>query len=225
MMTVQRDFLGIQDLEELSASRSAQLQRILEDMLSPDLKTRCEGMNRLYKMDAHRRSPLAACFLVYRLTEQDLSLRRKIVQAIDMAIRGKGLQERSPAKVRKYLHHMLRGIGPREIHALVELLCQDEHLLEPVCGLLNQCSASGEILVKILNSTDYPLSIRIASCKVIGQIGFLEARQAVESLEKRLVQRTTGQLAMAFAPSTLKEARELIPILRDTLDALWEASI
>ncbi len=223
-MTVQRDFLGIQELEELSFERSEELRQALEDLLSPNVEMRHRGMNRLREMDAHRRSPLAACFLVYRMIEEDLNIRAEIVHSIFEIIKRRGIRERPPVKVREYLHQSLLGIGEREIYALLELACEDDEFLEPVCAILNQCSTSGELLVEILDCGDYSIPIRMASCKVIGEIGFLAAKEAIEALHKRLTDRTSGQLAMAFAPRALEEARELIPTLRSTLDALREAS-
>lgn len=224
-MMLQQDFLGIQDLEEISTGRSAELLLTLEELFSPDVELRHEALNQLCEVDAHRRSPLAASFLVYRLFEQDLTLRAKIVHAICDVIKGRDLFRRPPPKVREYLHHALRAIGEREVHSLLELIQKDHDFLDPVCLLLNQCSRAGEILVKVLNCSDYPIPIRTASCEVIGMIGFLEAEHVIETLEKRLSDRTIGQFSMAFAPRALEEAKEMIPILRRTLDALREASI
>jgi hypothetical protein len=225
MMTLQRDFFGIRDLKELSSRRSAKLLQALEDLLSPNLGTRREAMDRLCEMDAHRRSALAASFLVYRLIEQDLVLRSEIAQAICEAIKPRSTQERSPVKVREYLHSALRGIGKRQVLSLLELISKDPGLLVSVCILLNQCSRSGEILVTVLNCSDYPLPLRIASCEVVARVGFLEAIQPIENLEKRLSDRATGQLSMTFAPSRVEEAKELIPVLQRTLEALREASV
>jgi hypothetical protein len=223
-MTLQRDFLGIQHLKELSIRRSAELQQALEDLLSPNVGSRQEAMNRLRDMDAHRRSALVASFLVYRLIEQDLKLRSEIIHAICEVIKPRNDQERSPAKVREYLHSTLRGIGEGEVLSLLELVSEDPGLLESVGILLNQCSRSGEILVKILNCNDYPLPIRIASCEVVGHVGFLEAIQPIETLERRLSGRATGQLSMTFAPRRFEEAKELTLVLQRTLEALREAS-
>ncbi|OGO19482.1 MAG: hypothetical protein A2Z14_12225 [Chloroflexi bacterium RBG_16_48_8] len=224
-MVVQQDFLGIQDLKELSPRRKVEVYKALEDLLSSRVETRLEAMDRLCAMDAHRRSPLVACFLVYRLIEPDLCLRARIAQCLSETIRASGTRERSPKKVRDLLHQNLRGIGHREVNSLLQLIAKDDELLEPVCVILNQCSSCGEILVEILNCHDCSIPIRMASCKVIGQIGFLEARQAIEVLEKRLAGRITGQLSMTFAPGGIEEAKELIPVLRGTLEALREASI
>jgi hypothetical protein len=224
-MTLQKDFLGIRDLKELSLRRSAELQQALEDLFSPKVEARFEAMDRLYEMDAHRRSPLAASLLVYRLIEQDLSLRSKIVHAIYEALKPRNVRERSPSKVREYLHSTLRGMGEKQVLSLLELVSQDSASLVTACILLNRCSGSGEILVKILTSSGYPLPIRMASCEVVGQIGFLEAIEAIEMLERRLSERTAGQLSMSFAPRTREEAKELMPVLLRTLEVLREASI
>jgi hypothetical protein len=222
---LQQDFLEFQYLEEISAERSAELLKVLEDLLAPDIDLRYEAMTRLCEMDAHRRSPLAISFLVSRLNEPDLSLRAMIVHSIREVILVRDILPKPPLRVQNYLHSVLRELGEREIYSLLELLVQDQELLEPICTLLNQCSMSGETLVEILGCPEYPISIRTASCEIIGEIGFLEARQMIESLERRLSERTSAQFSMPFAPQSYEEAKGLIPVLRRTLDALWEASI
>jgi hypothetical protein len=224
-MSVQQDFLGVKDLKELSPRRRGELHEALEDLLSNKIQTRLEALDRLCLMDAHRRSPLAASILVFHINELDLRLRARIVEAISQAIKPIAMKERSPVKVREFLHLALRKMGEREVYSLLQLIAEKRVSLEIVCLLLNQCSFSGEILVNILKHRHYEVPIRIAASEVIGQIGFLEARQAVEALEKRLAHRATGQLSMSFASRSREEAKELIPALRKTIDALREASI
>ena len=225
MMSVQHDFLGIKDLKELPPRRRGELHKALEDLLSNKIETRLEAMDRLCVMDAHRRSPLAASLLVFHIIEPDLQLRARIAESISQALIPAGVKERSPVKVREFLHHALSKMGEREVYSLLQLIAEEHVSLGIVCTLLNQCSFSGEILINILTHRHYEVPIRIAASEVIGQIGFLEARPAVEALEKRLADRTTGQLSMSFASRSREEAKELIPALRKTIDALREASI
>lgn len=224
-MSVQQDFLGIKDLKELPFRRRGELHKALEDLLSDNIDTRLEALDRLCAMDAHRRSPLAASLLVFRINEPDLRLRAKITESISQAVKPISMQERSPAKVRELLHCALSQMGEREVYSLLQLIAEEHVPLDIVCTLLNQCSFSGEFLVNILKHRHYEVPIRIAASEVIGQIGFLEARQAVEALEKHLADRTTGQLSLSFASRSREEAKEMIPALRKTIDALREASI
>lgn len=224
-MTVQQDFLGIKDLETLSPGKLSELHKALEDLLSSAVEVRRGAVDRLYAMDAHRRSPLAAPLLAYRLYEPDVELRTKIVQSINEIIDIGDSSERPPAKVRELLNEALRDIGEREVYCLLELLEHDDVTLEAVCLILNQCSSSCEVLVKLLESRDEKVSIRIAASRVIGHLGILEAMQVLEALKDRLTHRATGQLSMSFASHSVEEAKELLPTLRETLDILRDASI
>jgi hypothetical protein len=224
-MTLQHDLLEFEYLEEISAEKSAELHKALEDLLALEVDLRYEAMTRLREMDAHLRSPLAISFLVGRLNEPYLNLRAEIVHSINEVIVRRSPLPRPSPRVQNYLQSVLRELGEREIYSLLELMVAEQRLLEPICAILNQCSMSGEILMRILGCPEVSMSIRTASCEVIGQIGFLDARQTIESLERRLSERTSGQLPMPFAPQANEEAKGLIPVLRRTLDALREASI
>jgi len=224
-MTVQQDFLGITDLKEFPRGKRSELHEALEDLLSPEVEARREAVDRLVAMDAHRRSPLAASILAYRLHEPDVGVRAKIVQSIYEALGIQDSYERPPAKVRELLNEALRCIGVPEVYCLLELLEKDFVTLQTVCILLNQCSSSCEILVKLLDSREEKISIRIVASQVIGRLGILEAVPVLEAIEERLTHRASGQLSMSFVSRSKVEARELLPSIRQTLDALREASV
>jgi len=222
-MAIQSDFLGIKELKLLSPRRRAELHRALEDLVTSDVDLQAQALDRLSKMDAHRRSPLAVAFLGCRIIEPNISIRAEIVCLLAAALKVNEGAERSPPKVLENLHNVLCQMGAREVQCLLELIAQDNSLLDPVCAIHDQCSASGEILVDMVTQHDLDFSIRVAAADVIAQVGFLEAKQPVEILERRLVNRTSGQLVMSFASQTLEEAEKLIPVLRRTLVALEEA--
>ena len=56
---------------------------------------------------------------------------------------------------------------------------------------------------------------------MIAEVGFLEARPAVQSLEQRLSNLVSGQIAMSFAPQLTRDAENLLPVVRRTLRALF----
>jgi hypothetical protein len=64
------------------------------------------------------------------------------------------------------------------------------------------------------------VSLRIAASDVIGQVGFLEARPIMVSLEQRLSNLVSGQIPMPFAPQIALEAEQLLPAVRRALHAL-----
>jgi hypothetical protein len=225
IMVLQKDFLGIIDLKEFPQREKSQIHMLLEDMLSPVAEHRREAVDRLYEMDAHRRSPLAASLFVYRLFEPDVSTRAKIAQSIYEAVGITASGERPPAKVRVLLHEALRELGEREVYSMLELLEQEYVDLETVSIILNHCSSSCDILLKLLDSREERIPIRIAASQVIGHLGILEAVPVLEALEERLTHQASSQLSMFFASRSFEEARDLTPALRQTLDALREASL
>jgi hypothetical protein len=224
-MTIQQDFLGIKELKGLSSRESMELHEALEDLVTQDPEVHLRALDCLVGMDAHLRSALAVSFLAHRLVERDHRVRIRIVGLIADTLEASRRAERPPAKVRQLLHNVLSNMGEREVFSLLQLVAGENDLLEPVCTILDQCSFSGDILLNILNHREFDIDIRIAAAEAIATIGFLEAQQSIEALEKRLENRARGQLSMAFAPRSVEEAEQLIPVLRRTLDALLEASI
>jgi hypothetical protein len=222
-MAIQSDFLGIKDLKELTPRKRAALQDALEDLIIPNAELQSQALCRLSQMDAHRRSPLAVAFLGTRIIEPDIVLRAKIVSMLATTLTINERAERSPSKVLKILRNILCEIGDREVHALLDLVVANTAMLDPVCTILDQCSICGKTLVDIVNKPTLDVAIRIAAAEVIAKIGFLEAIQPMELLERRLVDRTFRQVAMNFASRKYDEAEQLIPVLRQTLEALEEA--
>jgi hypothetical protein len=223
-MSVQSDFLGIKELKQLSPRRRGELHQALEDLLSGDASLQAQALDCLVKMDAHRRSPLAIAILGNRVTERNRSIRAKIISMLAEPLRVNERSERAASNVLRILHDILSKLGKQEVYALTELVDDDASMLDPVCILLDQCSASGQILVDMVTQHDLKLSLRIAAADVIAQVGFLEAERPMKMFERRLLDRSARQLAMDFASQTREEAEKLVPVLRRTLQALEEAA-
>lgn len=223
-MTRQSDFLGIKELKLLSPRQRGELHRALEELLTCDVRVQAQALDCLVKMDAHRRSPLAIAILGNRVTERNRSIRARIISLLADTLRVNERSERSASKVLEVLHDILSGLGEREVRALIELVDANASMLDPVCAILDQCSASGQILVEVVTRSDLKLSLRIAAADVIAQVGFLEAEQPMKMFERRLSDRSTRQLAMDFASQTREEAEKLVPVVRRTLQALEEAA-
>jgi hypothetical protein len=215
----QKQFLKIDELPELHPRMRGELHKALEDIFSTDQSIRFDALNRLVKLDAHRRSPLAISILVGRIIDPSLQIRTKIVEMISDCLGKDDGGARIPSTVRLHLQRSLSEIGEKEILALLELLSTQE-LLDQICYILNECSHCGESLVQFLISRNQDISIRIAASEAIGGVGFLEARSAIESFERRLSNLVSGQIPMSFAPKMTKDAEALLPVVRRTLRAL-----
>ncbi len=192
---------------------------MLENIFSPDVVIREEALDRIAIIDAHRRSPLTISILVQRLIDPDRTMRKKIVIMLAECLQKIDGGPQVPQTVGSSLRHSLREIGKREILALLQLLSTQD-LIDQVCYILNECSHSGEDLAQILLDRKLDVSQRIAASDVIGQVGFLEARPIMVSLEQRLSNLVSGQIPMTFAPQMAIEAEELLPAVRRALHAL-----
>lgn len=218
-MLTQKYFLKAQELPQLSPRKRGELLQLLENIFSSDVGIREEALDRIAIIDAHRRSPLTVSILVQRLIDPDRIMRTKIVVMLAECLQKVEGGPQISQTVGSRLRHSLREIGKREILALLELLSTQE-LIDQVCYILNECSHSGEDLTQILMDRKLDVSLRIAASDVIGQVGFLEARPTLVSLEQRLSNLVSGQIPMSFAPQMALEAEELFPAVRRALHAL-----
>lgn len=218
-MLTQKHFLKTQELPQLSPRKRGELLQLLENIFSPDVAIREEALDRIAIIDAHRRSPLTISILVQRLIDPDEIMRKKIVVILAECLQKVDSGPQIPQTVGSSLRRSLREIGKREILALLELLSTQE-LIDQVCYILNECSHGGEDLAQILLDRKLDVSLRIAASDVIGQVGFLEVRPIMVSLEQRLSNLVSGQIPMSFAPQMAIDAEELLPAVRKALHAL-----
>lgn len=219
LAVTQKRFLKIEELPELPDRHRGQLHKALEDVFSSDISVRNEALDGLARLDAHRRSVLTVSILVQRILDPNIEIRAKVVEMISECLIVSSSEERIPVKVTTRLKRALREIGEREILALLELFSRQE-LRDQICYIFNECSQSGGSLVRILSDRKQEIGIRIAASDVIAEVGFLEARPAVQSLEQRLSNLVSGQIAMSFAPQLTRDAENLLPVVRRTLRAL-----
>jgi hypothetical protein len=66
------------------------------------------------------------------------------------------------------------------------------------------------------------LALRQSAIESLGQVGFTDARPALEGLLTRIEGRRAGQVAMLFAPSDWPEDQGLLPALKTALAALQD---
>jgi hypothetical protein len=211
-------------MDELSPEKHKAMLRALELFVAPDVHLRHQGLEQLIALDAQRRSALCAAVLAMRVVETDLALRREIVHALAKALRMDAEGRRPPEPIRRWLRHILGSMQLQEICSLLEVVCDDHDDLEVVCCVVNACSSAGDTLVRILQDRRMDLSLRLAAMEVVGEVGFLDAKQALEALLQRISARRAGQLEMGFLDNLAQEADILIPAARSALFALQEAA-
>jgi hypothetical protein len=210
---------------EIPTERLGDLFLMLEDLMSPDQSDRSRAVEGLLAEYAHRRSPLVAAALALSVDEPDLELRGEIVSALAGALSDRLGGPRSPARVRRWIRRGLRRVQIRTTVLLLEVAGASDQDLTAVCTLFNACSHSGDLLISVLTNRDLEVSIREIAARAIARVGFLEARPAMEKLERRLVERSERQLRMPFGVRPERDAGRLLPVVRQALVELSEASL
>jgi HEAT repeat protein len=223
-MIEQKAFFELKVLEELSSRKRPSMLRALEALVAPDPNTRKSGLNKLIALDAHRRSPLAAAILATRVREPDLDLRMAIVDALVKVIKVGPEEGRPSDDVLLWVRNNLSAMRTREIYALLQVVVRSAKHRQQVCTLLKACSFSGDTLIRILKDRNVDVPIRIAAVEVISEVGFLDAKAALNDLYQRIAGRQAGQIQMAFASRFEREVEQLLPALQDALYMLEEAS-
>jgi hypothetical protein len=223
-MEAQSDLFKQEALKELPPRKQRTLLHALELLVSPEVEVRAQGLDQLVSLDAHYTSPLTVAVLASRIVEQDLQLRKAIVETLAMTLRANMGDQRLPERVCFWLRHALSRMSSNEIHALLQIVVNSPEHFESVCCIMNACSFAGEILVQILADRKTSLPIRVAAAEAIGRIGFLDAGSTLENIQQRIIGRRMGQMEMAFLRGQDPAAEALLPAVRKALHALQEAS-
>jgi hypothetical protein len=221
----QQSFFKSTVVDELTPGKSKAMLRALELLVAPDVHVRRRGLERLLALDAQRRSPLGAAVLAQRIVEPDLALRREIIRGLAKALRVDQEGKRSSERVRRWLRYTLGGMQLREISSLLEVVCRYHEDLMMVCCVVNACSSAGDTLVQILLDRRLDLTLRLAATEVVGEVGFLDAEPALESLLQRIAAQQAGQLEMGFSHAQTRETDVLVSAVRTALNTLREAAI
>jgi HEAT repeat protein len=191
-----------------------------EAVILPDAESRRAGVARLLELRAARISALVVYLLATRLTEPDLSMRSRIVQALGEVLLPDEQGYPAPEDVRRSLRHTLSHMRTRQVYSLLQVLVHTPALEEHVMLLLDACPHAGSHLVAILADRTVLLAVREQAARMIGRVGYLDSLPALVKLAARLESRLNGQRAMPFVlPATADEAT-LLPTLQAAIDLL-----
>lgn len=198
-----------------------------EMFVSPHVEERRRGFAILCGADHTRASPLTAHLLASRLAETDLALRAQIVQALADYYELRDRQYRFGPEVRALVTGALRSFDRPQTLALLELYhagragavrLRPEGLLR----VFERIPGASGLLTRLGGDRGLSVSLRQAAIEMIGHVGYVDARPALEGLLLRIEGRRAGQLTMLFAPSDWPEDEALLPALKETLRLLDE---
>jgi hypothetical protein len=196
-----------------------------EMFISPHVEERRRGLAILCGSDSARKSSLTLHLLASRVDEPDMGLRAQIVHALADYFEIREREYRYPPEVRGLVAGLLRKFDRPQIVALLELLqaANRAHVglrLETLVRLTERIPAASSLLTHIASDRGQPLPLREAALRLIGQVGFTDARAVLEGLLLRLDGRRAGQMTMLFAPSDWPEDQALLPALRQALELI-----
>lgn len=192
----------------------------IEDLTSPESGIKQQALERLQILNAPRFFPVVTYLLFTLITEQDLQLRKRIVQTLAeiLAPDEQGLP--APDNVRNNLLLNLSQIRTRQIYALLQVIIEDDSLEKDVARLFDACPYAGNHLLDILGDYRMPLEVRKQAVNMIGRVGYLDAIPPLERLASRLATRLNGQQLMPFAPPPGSNEAELLPAVQASLEIL-----
>jgi hypothetical protein len=188
-----------------------------ESLGSPDAQVRREGLNRLIELGAPRHTPLVSYLVATRLTDPDIEIRCRIIQALAEVFSLDQSGNPASDQVRRTLATQLARMRTREIYALIQAAIYDSSIEEAAARLLAACVFAGRHLVDILSERKTPLTVRRQAVRFVGRVGYVDAIQALDRIASRLETRLNGQQAMPFLPLTGIDDTELLPEVQEVL--------
>ena len=191
-----------------------------ENLSSPDSQHRLVALEYLSKSGAVCLSPLIAYILYTRITDPDLELRSRVVEALG-SVFAQDIEGRTlGASVRHHLTSQLGQMRTREIYALLQVLVDHpEHMVFAI-RLLNACPYAGTHLAEVASSRKAPIEVRRSAIRLLGEVGYLDAIPTLDRILIRLESRLSGQQAMPFAPPAGVDDTSLLPDIRNALAQL-----
>lgn len=166
------------------------------------------------------RSHVLIAYLVFtRLTEPDIELRKRIVEALAGVLLPDGKLSAPEDVVASELTAWLGGMRSRQIWSLLEVAEYDKNSADLVGVLLESCSYAGEHLADILAERRSPLVIRKQAADFIARLGYLDALPTLERLASKLEQRRDGREDYG-QPITDDDECSLIPMIQGALVVL-----
>ncbi len=191
-----------------------------ENLAGAEARQRLQALEILVKCGAVRLSPLIVYLVFTRITDPDLEVRKRVIQALHDVLVPDETGKHAPDLVRQHLSAQFIRMRTREIYALLQVLADDPGMLAVVARLLFGNPYAGNHLAELAISRRAPLEIRRQAIRLIGEVGYLDALPALERIQMRLESRSSGQQAMPFAPLSGVDDLDLLPDVNRALATL-----
>jgi hypothetical protein len=167
-------------------------------------------------------SPLVTYLFATRLTDPDLELRKRVIEALAELLLFDPSGLAAPETVRRTLTACLNHMHQTTILALLEVGAADAEMETSLAILFNGCPEAGLALAEILSDRRNALGIRYQAIRLIRLVGYVDTLSELERLAVRLESRIAGQQAMPFAPPAEQGEQGLLGEIRAALFTLRE---
>jgi hypothetical protein len=164
-----------------------------EMLVSPELNSRIEGLQRLIELRAARQYPVIAYLIATRILEPDVKLRTDVVKVIGDVLKLNFDDQPILEDIRIILINHLAQMRTRQIFALLQVADFDQSSEIGVEMLLSTCSYAGIQLVTIASNRTAPMSIRMLAVQFIERVGYLDAASDLERLASQIDARISTQ--------------------------------
>lgn len=192
----------------------------VELLTAPDPVTRNHAIDAILELGVQRVSPLVAYMLETKLSDPEISIRRRVVYILgDLLMETSAISD-ALENVRITIVNGLLNLGEETIFSLLEVAVIDPMVDKFLFQLFNNCPTAGKYLGEILSQWKHPLPIRQKAIYFVGLVGYTEVLPVLERLFKRLEARQNGQYTMSFAPRAIKHDEDILPLLRIAINQL-----
>jgi len=192
----------------------------LETLTMPDSQRRRQGMEQLLELEVARVSPLVAYVMATRLTDPDIGIRFRVVQAIGEILMPIDATKKPTEAVLQTIKEYLAQWRSRPIFGLLQVAVQYPPAETHIATIFNYCSFAGSTLADIFIDRRHPVEIRRQAIFFVGRVGFLDTIPALERLIDRLSGRLKGQRKMPFAPPPRPDEETLLVVAQTALALL-----
>jgi hypothetical protein len=163
-----------------------ELWKLAEELISSDPDARDRALDILVERDVFRESPLMAYLLATRITDQDLSVRFHVLQALGKILDLEQPKLMADDRVLQSLNVIFSEINRDQLISLLEVAEKYLSAESSVSAILRFCSYAGNALSGIVNDRKTPPGIRIQAVYFCGEVGYLETSSSIENMLRRI---------------------------------------
>lgn len=191
-------------------------------LADPNLEMRQEALIMLAGDEGTLYSPLTGLMLYHLLCDEEPALRARAVKLLARIFERRNNAWAAPEECRQNMIRLLRGITQPLLVKLLHLAATGDLKTQPLVTLLDWVPDITRHLTHLAGDREQATGIRLAAVTMIRELGLIDALPVLDSIERRLIARKSGQIGMKFAPPSTPEDQQLLAELREAITYLRE---